>query len=65
MIIPSVSVVVMGLVLLAVLAAVDWYVWGATFAPDLRLPKRTAQSQGMTIAAPEREREDAGFKHVA
>jgi hypothetical protein len=65
MIFPAISVAIMGVVLLAVLVAVDWYVWGATFASDLRLPKRTAQAKGTTIPAPEREREDAGFKHVA
>lgn len=65
MIFPSISVVIMGVVLLAVLAAVDWYVWGATFASDFRLPKREAQAKATTIPAAHQDRENAGFKHVA
>jgi len=65
MIFPSTSVVIMGVALLAVLAAVDWYVWGATFASDLRLPKRAALANGATVPAAQREHEDAGFKRVA
>jgi len=59
------SVVMFGAMLLAVLVTVDWYVWGATFASDVRLPTRSTQAKGATVAAPEREHENAGFKHVA
>ena len=65
MMFPSMSVVMLGAVLLALLVAVDWYVWGATFASDLRLPTRSTQAKGTIVAAQEREHENAGFKHVA
>jgi hypothetical protein len=64
MLFPSMSILIMSAVALALLVAVDWYVWGATFASDRRFPKQTAApAQNVTVR--QQDHEDAGFKHVA
>jgi hypothetical protein len=40
MLIPSMSLMLVGLTLAAVLMAVDWYVWGVAYRGDFRLPHR-------------------------
>lgn len=64
MLFPSVSILIMSAVALALLVAVDWYVWGATFASDRRLPKRAA-APAQNVMVGQQDHEDAGFKHVA
>ena len=58
------SILIMSAVALALLVAVDWYVWGATFASDRRLPKQAA-APAQNVAVGQQDHEDAGFKHVA
>jgi hypothetical protein len=65
MMLPTISVAIWGVALLAALVAVDWYVWAATFASNLRLPKLAAQTQKAPAPTTYEERENAGFKHVA
>jgi len=40
MMIPSMSVMLVGLALTAALMAIDWYVWGTTYRAAFRLPNR-------------------------
>ena len=40
MLIPSISMVVVAVAVMAGLTIVDWYVWGMTYASDFRLPRR-------------------------
>lgn len=65
MMFPSTSVIILGVVLVAALMTLDWYVWGATYASDFSLPRRETRAKAATPPVAEAEHEDAGFKHVA
>lgn len=42
MLYPTITAIMFGIVFLAALAAIDWYVWGLTMVPSMRRP-RTVQ----------------------
>jgi hypothetical protein len=63
MLLPSTSILVVSAMLFSLLIAVDWFVWGPTFASSRRLPKQAAPAK--VAAADQVENENAGFKHVA
>jgi hypothetical protein len=49
MLIPSTLIVTVGALLTAVLAAIDWYVWGLNLATDPRQPRRPQPLTGLEL----------------
>jgi hypothetical protein len=52
MLIPSMSLMLVGLAFAAVLMAVDWYVWGVAYRGDFRLPHRVTPLGAADIVDP-------------
>jgi hypothetical protein len=49
MLIPSTFVIAVGALLTAVLAAIDWYVWGLNLATNPRQPRRPQPLTGLEL----------------
>jgi hypothetical protein len=49
MLIPSIWVLVVGALLIAVLAATDWYVWGLNLQSNLRQPRHPQPLTGLEL----------------
>jgi len=65
MIFPTTSVLTFGAILMTILLAADWYVWGMAYARNFRQPvKPCGENEGMLSSASEHD-EGHGFKKVA
>lgn len=63
MVYPSMSVVSLSAILMAVLLVADWYVWGMTYANSFRQP---VKPWGETLETANSAHDDGhGFKKVA
>jgi len=49
MLIPSTSVLLVGILFIAVLAATDWYLWGLNLAVNPRQPRRPVPLTGLEL----------------
>jgi len=49
MLIPSTSILLVGLLLIAVLAATDWYLWGLNLAVNPRQPRHPVPVTGLEL----------------
>ena len=64
MIFPTTSVLSFSVILMAVLLAADWYVWGMTFTSNFRQPVEPCREVEGTPSATA-DRDANGFKKVA
>jgi len=49
MLIPSISVLLVGILLIAVLAATDWYLWGLNLVVNPRQPRHPVPLTGLEL----------------
>lgn len=63
MVVPTISVLSFSAVVMAALLAADWYVWGMTYAKNLRKPMQPC-GETLEIAGTAHD-EGQGFRKVA
>ena len=49
MLLPSLSIISLGVVFAAILMAINWYVWQRTWASDIRQPSQVTPFGGKTL----------------